>query len=297
MPPPEIITVTLHPTIDRVVGPGLPESGKLFAAGKGVNVARALSRLGVGCACFVLCPEEDQPFFALQCASMGPGPVEFVAVSTGGRVRRHVTRLAVPGCVGGTHGPEAGSPALVASDADLERLERVLQTRVSSASLLAFCGSLPAGVGGARFGELVDAAMAAGAAVLVDARDAAREEAMRRAVRVLKSNAEEARVRPLVNGEGLGCVAVTHGAEGMALTPAGGETIRVRAALPAASPLIDTTGCGDATTAGMLRSWAHAPGDYELMARWGVASGTASAASRGPGELDSGLARRLFHQI
>lgn len=294
---PEIITVTLHPTIDRVLGPGLPEGGKMFAAGKGVNVARALSRLGAGCACFALCPTEDQSFFESECAAMGPGRVEFVSVATRGRVRRHVTRLMSPGSVGGTHAPESDSPALIASDTDLDVLEKSLMPRASSSALVAFCGSLPPGVGGARFGSLLDEVIATGAAVLVDARDAAREEAMRRAVWVLKSNAEEARARPLVGGAKAGRVVVTRGAEGLTLTSDGGGLIHARASLPASVPVIDTTGCGDAATAGMLWSWAHDPGNYELMARWGAAAGTASAVTIGPGELDAGLTQRLIHQI
>lgn len=78
---------------------------------------------------------------------------------------------------------------------------------------------------------------------------------------------------------GVGCVAVTQGAKG-ALVVTAEQTIEVPAYVIAAEDLVDTTGCGDAFSAGFLRglSLGH---DLESAAKLGCAS--AGQVARGLG--------------
>ena len=78
---------------------------------------------------------------------------------------------------------------------------------------------------------------------------------------------------------GAGCVAVTQGAKG-ALVVTADDVVEVPAYPIAADHLVDTTGCGDAFSAGFLRGVAHGLAPAEA-ARWGCA--TASQVARGLG--------------
>jgi sugar/nucleoside kinase (ribokinase family) len=77
-------------------------------------------------------------------------------------------------------------------------------------------------------------------------------------------------------GHGVGCVAVTQGARG-ALVVTAGETIEVPAY---AVDVVDTTGCGDAFSAGFLRAIADGE-DLATAARLGCA--TAAQVAQGVG--------------
>ncbi len=294
-----ILTVTLNPSIDRVIGDGLPAEGRLFAAGKGVNASRALSRLGAPSTAVALCPDEDRPFFEGQLSDLGPGGIGFVPVPVRGRVRRRVTRTMGRGVAVSDHRPEpgpSGTLELDAADADLDRVRDELLRRITPEKpgvLVAFCGSLPPGASASAFGSLLDAALRAGAEILVDARGEAGLAGLARPIWLGKFNHAELEEVPETATQRARLLAVTLGPAGLTLAAPGALQILAKVTLPEPHRALDDVGCGDAVTAGMLLSWSRNPGNLDQLVRWGVAAGTASAASVGPGELEPKLFKRL----
>jgi fructose-1-phosphate kinase PfkB-like protein len=293
MPARPIITVTLHPTIDRVIGPGLPSDGRRFAAGKGVNVSRALARLGSASTSIALCPNEDRAFFDADLVALGPGKVEFVPVPVAGRVRWRRT-VAMSGEMSESlHVQEEGSPGIAPTDGDLDRVQSALLERVTRGTVVAFCGSVPPGVSVGRFSALVEAAIEAGAQVLVDTSGQALVAAAGLGVWAVKSNGAEAEAIFEAGVYCKGLYAVTSGDAGLVVMVPKSMPLEAAVSLPENAVALDTVGCGDACTAGMLRSWSMNPGNIAQMAKWGVAAGTASVASIGPGEIDPVLFKKL----
>ncbi len=287
-----IITVTLNPSIDRVVGAGLPEGGVLFAAGKGVNVSRTLARLGGASTCLVLCPDEDRGFFASQIAGLGPGSAEFVPLPAGGRVRRRQTQLGAAGA--SSHTPEPGTQDLQVDDDHLDAVEHEVIARVTKGALVALCGSCPPGVTAARFASMLRNVIAADASVLVDSSGSTLQAAADTpGLWALKCNDAELRHLAEDTEPTASLVVVTAGAGGLLVSSSDGRVIRARVQLPAERPAIDDIGCGDAATAGLSLSWSRNPGEIEQLSRWAAAAGTASVAAAGPGEIDAGLFNRL----
>ncbi|MFM9959104.1 MAG: PfkB family carbohydrate kinase [Phycisphaerales bacterium] len=293
-----LLTITLNPTIDRVVGEELPDDGILFAAGKGVNVSRALARLGVPSTAIVLCPDADHAFFADALAKLGPGKVEFVPIPVAGRVRRRVTDAMTPEEPYSLHEPEedeTGAYEIEASGAEITQLGVQLLRQMSespAANLVAFCGSLPPGLNGPAFDGLLTVAMTAGAKVLVDSRGEAALAAARRPIWLWKGNREEVDELPEDVRQQAELIAMTLGV-GVSVGLNGKMPLLANVSLPQTHPAIDDIGCGDACTAGLLASWSKNPGNLAQMAKWGVAAGTACAAAVGPGEIDPVLFKRL----
>lgn len=288
-----IMTVTLHPTIDRVIGPGFPLEGRRFPGGKGVNVSRALARLGSASICIALCPDDDRAFFGSELAGLGPGRVDFVPIPVGGRVRWRRTEAMSAEMSESLHVPEEGSPGITANDADLDGVQTSLLTSVTRGTIVAFCGSVPPGVTIGRFSALVEAAIAAGAEVLVDTSGEALVAAARLGVWAVKSNVDEAEAIFEAGVHCQGLHAITSGDAGMVVLVPKSMPLEATVSLPENVVALDTVGCGDACTAGMVRSWSINPGNIAQMAKWGVAAGTASVASLGPGEVDAVLFKKL----
>lgn len=293
MSQPRVITITLNPTIDRVLRAGEPGNGDVFAAGKGVNVSRALASLGVDSTAIVLLARADAEWFNEQVARFGPGRVELLGVPAAGRVRRHVTRLgATP--AEGHHGPDPDDPAQLSAGADAPGLLEAAVTRACAADdIAAFCGSAPASLHAGALPRLIRAASGRGARVLIDMQPGAAGQLAGDAVWVHKSNAAE--VAP--HGVPVpACEArvVTHAQAGLEARLASGETLRARAELPPHQRVLDTVGCGDAATAGFIRAAIERPGDWAAMLRWAAACGSAAATRIGPGVLDPGFVRELL---
>jgi fructose-1-phosphate kinase PfkB-like protein len=293
MPARPIITVTLHPTIDRVIGPGLPADGRRFPAGKGVNVSRALARLGSSSTCISLCPNEDRAFFESELAATGPGKVGFVPIPVAGRVRWRRTEAMTGEMSESLHVPEEGSPAIAATDGDLDRVQSAILERVTPGAVVAFCGSVPPGVSVDRFSTLVEATIGAGTQVLVDTSGEALVAAARLGGWAVKSNSVEAEAIFAAGISFQGLHAITSGDAGMIVLVPKSMPLEAGVRLPENTVALDTVGCGDACTAGILRSWSMNPGNIAQMAKWGVAAGTASVATMGPGEIDPVLFKRL----
>jgi len=288
-----IVTVTLNPAVDKVLEvPGFAVGAhararvlSLLPAGKGVNVARGVARLGGQARATGLIGRNEERMFRESLASEGV-EADFCVVP--GRTRTNTTILDPDGHTT-THlrerGFRAGAEDLVALRALIER-----HLEEAPGATLVFAGSLPEGISRDAFAELLRACVEGGAEVVLDTNGPALRTAVATgAVRTVKPNLEELAEclgRPLGRQEApkaarellenVQTVLLTLGDEGAYLVGEG-LTLGRRCALKRGE-LRNTVGCGDAFLAGWLRGRELSDEPGEAL-RWAVAAGAASAMS------------------
>lgn len=293
-----IVTLTLNPSIDRTIElPGTLVRGAVqrlggpatdVAAGKGVNVTRALAAAGIASRAVVMADPHDR--FSTLLAADG---IAAVCVPVAAPVR---TNLAITEPDGTTTKLNEPGPEL---DAAAERrMLAALGDAAAGADWLVISGSLPAG---ARTSIVVDAIDAARRAaprirVAVDTSGPALASAVTHGVDLVKPNDEELEeflglargaiagidaaataARALV-GRGVGAVLLTLGGAGAILA----DAERTFHATPPPTLVRSTVGAGDASLAGWLiaeRRGDDAPGRLAQA----VAHGSAAAALPGTG--------------
>jgi 1-phosphofructokinase len=288
-----ILTVTLNPAVDKVlevpafaVGAHARAAVKsLLPAGKGVNVARGIARLGGEARATGLIGRNEQRMFAESLAEEGV-EAEFWPVA--GLTRTNTTILD-PDAHTTTHLRERGFRV---GAEDVAAIGTLLERRLSEwpGATVVFAGSLPDGLSSDAFAGLVRSCAGRGAEVVVDTNGPALRAAVEsRAVSTVKPNLEELAEcvgRPVQRRDALdaarellGCVTtvlLTLGEEGAYLVTRAGATGRRCPLGP--GELGNTVGCGDAFLAGWLRGRQISSGPCEALS-WAVAAGAASAMS------------------
>jgi len=289
-----ILTVTLNPAIDKALEvPGFAVGAHARAtvrsalpAGKGVNVARGVARMGGDVAAGGLIGAGEERLFARSLARDG---VDALFCTVDGLTRTNTTVID-PDARTTTHLRETGFEV---GPGDLAALERRLSGWVKSAGdgpVVVFAGSAPPGVGAAEFAALLTTCAEAGACVVVDANGPILEAAVASgAVHTLKPNLGELAqclghaVAPAEAPQAaralLECVDLVL----LTLAEAGAWLVTEPALAGWACPLEprergNTVGCGDAFLAGWLRARQAGRPEREAL-RWAVAAGAASAAS------------------
>lgn len=304
-----ILTVTLHPAVDKAIRlPRLRPNDaararveRIYGGGKGNNVARALTRLGV-------------PVIAggFQGGAEGEAVTDLIraeGIQTAYTTCKAPTRTNLvihESETGATYAIwEPGQPVTAEEIDALETdIDALLEERVG---LCLFCGSGQTPLLAPVFARLVRLAAKRGVPSGVDSSGACLLESVPALPYLLKVNREEMEEaygaplpdRPaLLNAmhdfvrRGMRMVAVSLGGEGLLITD-GKETWQ--AVLPMEN-VINTVGCGDALLAGIARGVLRGDPPAE-MARWGVACGAANTQVEGAGLIDSDLVERLLPRV
>jgi len=333
MPNSNIITVTLNPAVDRLLEvrrllPGEHQVAREISrtpGGKGVNVSRALSSLGVASTAAGFVGKDNRAEFA---ALFEDPQVQDAFLDLPGRTRENVSILArETGTV--THFRDVGLPV---DHLSVARLGRRLEQRAGDGATVVFSGSLPPGLAPAALAGLASRCHKAGTRVAVDTSgDALRTAAglplwlFAPNVAELSELAEEPLVKPGAQVTAArrlfpdaGFVLVSRGAEGALL-------VREREAWSArvTEPLDvkNTVGCGDvllgtfvACATGCLQPVPHGlqpnrgapigaaePGGAELSPKaalsHAVATASAAACHELPATFDPALADRLAGSV
>lgn len=316
MKDPSIITVTLNPTFDRVIEvpglqPGLHLKGQLrsrLAAGKAINVARALAKLGRKPTATGWVGRDDRVLFeeAMQEAGVG---CAFVPIEDSSR--ENITLIDTENGVE-THIRDAG-PSVTPED--IERLQGELHRRVVDGSIVVFTGSACRGFSREDLGRLIEECHRKDARVAVDASGEMLREAARHALWLIKPNHEELEElaghrlpheRDLfeqASDLARHCrhVVITRGAAG-ALVAGGSSHIRGHLKMDPAL-VRSTVGCGDAFLAGYIHGLClKSREDDETALRYGLVLGSLSATQEQPAQfdpdlLDSWLARVTIERV
>jgi 1-phosphofructokinase family hexose kinase len=303
-----IITVTLNPVFDRsLVVPGFERGGTFavsdsstVAAGKGVNVSRALRSCAVSSVASGLLPKEGRDAYLARLAHEG---ITNDFVSTGGNIRTNVTILD-PGRPGETHLREKG-PRLPVSA--LYRLEKKLSAIAGAGSIVVFSGSLAAGLPFSSYSALVDNVQKAGCHAYLDVSGIPLKKALVSRPFFVAPNLDEVRdalgFRPVRNpdliravGEmhrfGVQYVMITRGKEGIVLSD-GRKTICAR--VQVANP-VNTVGSGDAALAGSIIGMLGGL-DLETTAGLACVFGAANTLISGAGTLLQSDIERLSSKV
>ena len=304
-----IITVTLNPTIDRVIEVDNLAIGEHLVGrtvlrtpgGKGVNVSRVLAAMGVSSTGSGFLGEDNRaefdPLFA-------DGIVKDAFVTSPGRTRENIT-LVDPASNREMHIRDRG---LEIDGGHLEAMRKKLRGLCKSGDVVVFAGSLPPGVEPEQFSELIDLCIAADARVAVDTSAEAIRVVAGKKLWVLKPNVRELGElvgrKLLTRDEQLAAAAETAqhvefvllscGSEGAYLL---GKNLNIHASvkLPP-STVRNTVGCGDVLLGGFIGGFGKGQ-THDQALRQAVACAAASAAHPATAMFDAELCEKLETKV
>lgn len=290
-----IITVTLNPAIDKTVeAPHFHAGGHVrvsvkgsVPAGKGINVARGLSVLGIYSNACALMGKNEQSIYRELLKKEG---IESHFITVPGNTRTNTTILD-PAEHTTTHLREEGFQASSQLVARVRRtLGELVGTNLGGTEMVSvvFCGSLPPGVSPDDFLALTSRCSNLGARVVVDTSgEALKEVVSEGGVHTIKPNLDELKQclgrdvseeeAPEAARELLGHVdrvVLTLGEKGAYLVT---DEFQYGLRCPVADEALrNTVGAGDAFLAGWLAGCERAGGDQKEAFTWAVATGSAS---------------------
>jgi 1-phosphofructokinase/tagatose 6-phosphate kinase len=302
-----IVTVTLNAAIDRTLvvpnfQPGQRHRasvGFASAGGKGINVARALKRLGAPVVCTGLAGGRTGTLLVEELTSEGVLN-DFVRIREESR-----TSIAVldPTSNANTEINEWGPQV---SEEELEILREKLAYLAQRAEFVVLAGSLPRAVDPGFYGELVRELGRAQLLAVVDTEGEALRLAVEAEPYLVSPNLQEAEAlvgHEFVDEEDLAAgldeiaelgarnVLITLDSGCYALLREDRNEIRVRAESPRVEPT-STVGAGDTLLAGFLAARVDGR-PFEDAVRTAVAAGAASVLEAGAGQFDPREASRL----
>jgi 1-phosphofructokinase family hexose kinase len=306
-----IVTVTLNAAMDRTLS--VPNyqlghrhrasSGMASAGGKGINVARALKRLGVPVVCTGLAGGRNGTQIVEDLTNEGILN-DFVRINAESR-----TSVAVLDPISNVYteinewGPEV-------SEGELEILAGKLEYLSQSAELIVLAGSLPRGVARSFYADTIRELTRRGVPVVLDSEGEPLRLGVEAEPYLVAPNREEAEAlvghefadeRELADGLdeiahlGAKNVLLTMEEGCFALVHEGRDEVRFYAQAPRLEP-ISTVGAGDVLLAGFLAARVNGR-PVEDALRSAVAAGAASVLEPGAGRFDPKEAGRLAARV
>lgn len=303
-----ILCLAISPAVQRtlfmdVLRPGEVNRARrtrISAAGKGVNVAAVLARLGAPARLVGLRGGPEGEWIAREMASLG---VDARWIETQAPTRHCHT--VVEG--GGTRITELVEEAATPPASEWRAFDQAVAAALPGCAWLAISGALPPGVPVARLAELGEQARAAGAKLFIDSQGAPLRAALEAKPALVKLNVEElsattdrsaeaeaarwAAMQELRRG-GAGAVLVTDGARDAFLLA---DTGRWRLTPPRVD-VVNPIGSGDSVSAGLLMELERGASLPDAAA-FGLACGSANALTEVPALLDPATARELCTRV
>lgn len=303
-----ILTVTLHPAIDRVLRtPRLQadevarvQLAMLYGGGKGNNVARALTRLGVPVLATGFQGGYSGRFITDQLEAEGI-PTSFESCSGDTRTSNLVQEEETG------HSYALYEPGQQVTAQELERFLAHYEGLLPDVELVLLCGSGQTLELAASYKTMIALAEGVGKRVVVDSSGLALAAAVPAKPYMLKVNEHELAgyvKRPLddraaqiaamheIRAGGVPLVALSLGADGMLATD-GAETWSAHLTL---DNVVNVVGCGDSLLAGVAKTLLEG-GELEELVRWGVACGTANTQVRGAGFIERTTVHELLPRV
>jgi 1-phosphofructokinase family hexose kinase len=302
-----LLCVTPNVAVDRTLNvPGFTAGGvwraldvHTAAGGKGLNVARAVLRLGRRVRCTGPLGGAAGRRVAKLAEAEGL-PARWTRV--GGETR---TSVIVVGS-GGT-ATVINEPGPAISDAEWARFVVDVADEATKCAAVCISGSMPSGYPRGGLARLIGAAAAAGRPVWVDSSGAALEEAIASPPTGIKINGEEAEtllgrpVRDLTEAlaaaqeivrRGPEAVSITIGAGGAVLVSSAGEWHATPPSILPANPV----GSGDCFLAGLVASLSEGRAAAEAL-RLATACGAANALTMRPADIEARQVQRLALEV
>jgi 1-phosphofructokinase family hexose kinase len=282
-----IVTLTINPTIDRVISVdrlafedrAYINSTRESAGGRGINASCVIHSFGGQTLAVLICGGDAGKRLQVHLQSHGH-PFQVVPVEN--EIRTNLTITDKHGLTVNLN--EVGPPL---AKAEVERVERAVEETLDRASWLMICGSLPPGVPPGLYGRLIAAARKKKVKTLLHADGEALREGMEERPTVATPNQQEAerllgrtlltRTHYLEAAErmramGPEAVVLSLGSRGAI----GAFREGLYEALPPRVDAVCPIGAGDALSAAYTWAMERKNSGVEAL-RWGVAAGTASA--------------------
>lgn len=303
-----IVTITLNPALDKSISvPELvPEkklralSAKVEPGGGGINISRALKKLGVASEAIILSGGYTGKTLE---ALLAKEQVEFTAIETAGDTRENFVvfdedkKLQY----------RFGMPGESVSDKELEVLMQEISNS-AHADYIVVSGSLPPGTTTAVFHQIAMIAEQLNAKLIIDTSGDGLKAAVKEGLYLIKPNLRElaslvgkdwidiseviGTARQVISAGSCKAMAVSMGADGAMLITA---TEHFQTVAPKA-PVLSTVGAGDSMVAGMLAALTKGWG-WEQVLQYGVAAGSAATLHKGTELCSLSDTERIFAQI
>lgn len=303
-----IVTITLNPALDKSISvPELvPEkklralSSKVEPGGGGINISRALKKLGIASEAIILSGGYTGKTLE---ALLTKEQVDFTAITTEGDTRENFVvfdedkKLQY----------RFGMPGESVSNQELGLLMQAIGN-CSHADYIVVSGSLPPGTANSVFHEIAIIAEQLNAKLIIDTSGEALKAAVKEGLYLIKPNLRElaslvgkewiaisdviATAREVIAAGSCKAMAVSMGADGAMLITA---TEHFQAVAPKA-PVLSTVGAGDSMVAGMLAALTKGWG-WEQVLQYGVAAGSAATLHKGTELCSLADTERIFAEI
>ncbi len=174
-----IVTVTLNPSIDRTLSVSQLRSGgvnraelvQIDAAGKGVNVSRALAAFGTETHAILVGAALGAEWMA---SELTANSIAHTMVMAPGITRSNITLVEADGTV-----TKINEPGVTMSPEILEAVEAALESQPLENNWVVFAGRLNPGASDDTYAELVEFCSSRGARVVLDASGAALAAALK----------------------------------------------------------------------------------------------------------------------
>jgi len=303
-----IVTITLNPALDKsiTVPELIPEkklralSSKVEPGGGGINISRALKKLGVVSEAIILSGGYTGKTLE---SLLAKEQVAFTSIVTAGDTRENFVvfdedkKLQY----------RFGMPGEAVSDQELELLMQAIVNCVY-ADYVVVSGSLPLGTSTTVFHKIAIIAEKLNAKLIIDTSGDGLKAAVKEGLYLIKPNLRELAslvgkdwievsdvvetARQVIAAGACKAMAVSMGADGAMLITA---TEHFQTAAPKA-PVLSTVGAGDSMVAGMLAALTKGWG-WEHVLQYGVAAGSAATLHKGTELCSLADTERIFAQI
>lgn len=292
-----VITVSLNPVIDihyfiddfKIGKDNIPFSRSTFAAGKGMNVSRALQAFDIPNDAFMLLGRENSAVYLRLSEEYG---ISLSYILTNGAVRENIS----------VNTPSSETRICMknytAAQADLDRLGDLIRKSVQDGCFIVFSGSLPVGISEGMFTDFVLSikSTAKDIKIILDCPTLTADTIAMISPYLIKPNQSEAEA--LIGApNGVDCaktlchttqcshVVISRGSEGAEYATLLGMHGFVKA--PVIDRVISTVGAGDSMLAGIIygilqqKTGRNDAPDFEKALRWGISFGSAACLTKG----------------
>ena len=303
-----ILTVTLHPAIDKVLRVRRLRPNEVarctiemvHGGGKGNNVARALTR--------IQCPVTTTGFQGGYSGAFITESIEAEGIRTSFVDCREPTRTSTVLQVEETGDTYAlYEPGQSVTEAEIERLYQHYRGLLKDASMLIYCGSGQTDLLAPVYARMIEMAKQVDTPTLLDSSGEALKLGIEATPYMVKVNRNElggyfqreldTRDQQIaamleLQQSGIHIVALSRGEGGLIATD-GNEIWE--GALQVAS-IVNVVGCGDSQLAGIAKQ-IHGGASLKEIVRWGVACGTANTQVRGAARIELETVQEMLHQV
>lgn len=303
-----ILAITLHPAVDKVVQTPrvIPNEiaririTMLYGGGKGNNVARALTRLGV--------PVIASGFQGGHSGEFITEELEKEGIQTDFVFCQEPTRtstLLLEDETGNSYALYEPGQSVTAGE--IQQLMDKVAGYLDRISLILLCGSGQTDLLKTTYADIIQLAKGGGIRCIIDSSGKSLSYGIQNTPYMVKVNQHELAgylEKPLdsfqeqlnaihqLQEQGIPIVALSRGKDGMIATD-GEKTFEARVNVES---IVNVVGAGDSTLAGISKSLLENRG-LEDIVRWGVACGTANTQVRGAGFINQELVDRMLELV